>query len=150
MRLQFGPHKGRTTETLLLRVPDYAWWMLQHSPTSRLASDFARLAAVFDRKPFTTNCQSCGQDATHASAYAGSADLHPLCDECRIYDPGYVPLGFTADVRTFHAAVRHAENSSPRRRRRNVRAIVRNLARAKGSPRRVTEQSAQAFFERNS
>ena len=147
MRLQFGPHKGRTTETLLLRVPDYAWWVLEHSPTSRLAGDFSRLKAAFDARPFAAHCQSCGQDATHASAYAGSVDLHASCDECRLYEPAQAPLGFSGDLRTFQAAVRHAEATSPRRRRRNVRAIVRNLARAKGLPKRVTESAAERFFE---
>lgn len=147
VRLRYGPHGGRTTETLLLRVPDYAWWMLENSPTSRVSREFAELVTRFDAKPMTAHCQSCGQHATHASAYSGSVDLHFFCDECRLYE-GATPHGFSPDIRTVAAAVGHAETTSPRRRRRSVRAIVRNLARAKGLPRRVTEEAAEVFLRK--
>ena len=146
MRLRYGRHKGRTTESLLLRAPDYALWMLSVNPASRVSRAFRSLIAVLDAKPFVGSCQRCGRPATRAAAFAQSSRLLLFCDGCTLY-PHDPPVGLSSHIRTVDEAVAHVERHCRRRLRRETRAIVRNLARAKGLPPRVTEEVAEAFFD---
>lgn len=145
MRLQYGRHQGRTAETLLLRAPDYALWVMGHQPDGRLAQHFRELAAAFDARPLQCDCQACGAPATRAAALPERSELYFFCDACALY-PAAAPLGTAQDLRTLKDLADHVERTARRRAVARLRALVRRMAQAKGLPRRITEPGAEAFF----
>lgn len=145
MRLQYGRYQGRTAETLLLRTPDYALWVLRHQPEGRLAEYFQALVAAFDARPLQRACQACGAQATRAAALPGRGELYFFCDACALY-PDAAPLGAAQDLRTLADLADHVERTARRRAAPRLRALVRRMAQAKGLPRRITEPAATAFF----
>ncbi|MFN3515495.1 MAG: hypothetical protein ACK41C_20805 [Phenylobacterium sp.] len=145
MRLQYGRYQGRTAETLLLRAPDYAVWVMRHQPEGRLAQYFRDLITAFDARPINQPCQACGAAATRAAALPERSDLYFFCDDCALY-PNAAPAGAAQDLRTLADFVSHVERTARRRPVARLRAFVRRMAQAKGLPRRITEPAAEAFF----
>lgn len=145
MRLQYGRHQGRTAETLLLRAPDYALWVLRHQPDGRLAQHFRNLLAAFDARPLKRVCQACGAQATRAAALPERTELYFFCDACALY-PDAPPLGAAQDLRTLADLAAHVERTAQRRATARLRGLVRRMAQAKGLPNRITEPVAEAFF----
>lgn len=145
MRLQYGRYQGRTAETLLLRAPDYALWVLRHQPDGRLAHHFRDLMAAFDARPLERACQACGRGATRAAALPERCELYFFCDGCALY-PDAAPLGAAQDLRTLADLADHVERTARRRAIPRLRALVRRMGQAKGLPRRITEPAAGAFF----
>jgi hypothetical protein len=146
MRLQYGRYQGRTAETLLLRAPDYAAWVLRHQPDGRLAQHFRGLVAAFDARPLVRLCQACGAPAKRATTLPERADLYFFCDGCSLY-PDMPPLGSAQDLRTWADLVDHVERAARRRPAARLRAVVRRMAQAKGAPSRITEAAAASFFD---
>jgi hypothetical protein len=145
MRLRSGKHAGKTTEILLLSMPDWAQWMMNHHPDSPVSRDFRRLVAKFDGKPFTKRCDGCHRNATRVSAYRQWArDLMFWCDDCDPYNAGAV-RGRLTIVRTFNDALTHADLTCSGA-QGDKRDIIRALAAAKGLPVRLGEAQAIAFF----
>jgi hypothetical protein len=146
MGLQSGKHAGKTTETLLLKSPDWAQWMMSNHPDNPVSREFRRLVARFDAKPFTKICDRCRQQATRASAYQGSGrNLMFWCDDCNPYSSG-ASSGRLTVVRTFDDALRHIEFTCTAL-RGEKRDIINALAKGKGLPSRVGDAQAEAFFE---
>lgn len=145
MRLQYGRYQGRTAETLLLRAPDYALWVLRHQPDGRLAKHFRALIAALDARPLQTRCQACDGAATRAAAIPERPELYFFCDRCALY-PDAAPLGAAQDLRTLADLAAHVERTARRRPTARLRSFVRRMAQAKGLPRRITEPAAEAFF----
>jgi hypothetical protein len=82
MRLEFGKHKGKTPEEVLLKYPDYAQWMIEHLPASLHQTIIGRMQD-FDDKGITKHCHGkCGRKATRASACGDSGQLLLWCDKC--------------------------------------------------------------------
>jgi hypothetical protein len=131
-----------TAESLLLRAPDYVSWTMTNRPGGSLAQAFASLAQAFDARPIREAC-NCGAVATHVRAYSNSTDLILLCDSCRDRLPASDMLH---EVTSFAAALEHVAQTCTRGLRRHQRRIVRNLGRAKGMPRRITERTAACFL----
>jgi hypothetical protein len=145
MRLQYGRYQGRTAETLLLRAPDYALWVLRHRPDGKLAQCFRELIAAFNARPLQSPCQACGAQATRAAALPERSELYFFCDACALY-PDAAPFGAAQDLRTLAQLADHVERTARRRATARFRALVRGMAQAKGLPRRITESAAEAFF----
>lgn len=146
MRLQYGRYQGRTAETLLLRAPDYAAWVLRHRPDGRLGRHFRGLVAAFDARPLVRRCQACGAPATRAAAMPERSELYFFCNDCGLY-PDAPPLGSAGDLRTWTDVVDYVERAARRRPTARLRAIVRRMAQAKGAPPRITEAAAASFFD---
>lgn len=142
MRLRYGPYAGMTTESLLLRAPDYVSWTMVNRPGGSLAQAFASLAKAFDTRPIVEPC-TCGAIATHARAYINSTDLILLCDSCGDRLP---PNEVLQDVTAFAAALEHVSQRCARGLRRQQRRMIRKLGLAKGMPSRITEHAAEAFL----
>lgn len=147
MRLRFGAHQGRTTEALLLRAPDYAEWVLGHSPGGAIAKDFGDLIDAFDSKELRVPCTVCARPARRLYAYRDSAILIPRCESCTLYqDSGAESVA--RPISSFREALDHVSQTFSRAHRRGKRRIIRKLAAAKGCPARITEATAAAFFQR--
>lgn len=146
MRLQYGRYHGRTAETLLLRAPDYALWVMRNQPDGRLAQHFRALVAAFDARPLERACQACGEPATRAAALPERTELYFFCDRCTLY-PEPAPLGSAQDLRTWDDLTAHVERTARRRPTARLRAFVRRMAQAKGAAARITETAAASFFD---
>jgi hypothetical protein len=98
-------------------------------PMAKAAADARRLIKSFDHKALTVSCSGsrCQRPATRCSAYRGSPDLLPWCDECDIYDAGAIN-GRLTEVRTYAEALRHIEMTDNGT-TTGYRDITRSLAR---------------------
>jgi hypothetical protein len=146
MRFNKGKHEGKTFEEVLLKDPAYAQWLIANGAPA-IAKEFQRLIKVFDKKPMTAPCVECGSTATRATGYAGSPALFFWCESCdprrsgaSVADPSKLGL-----VRTFKNATRHIDDTLNGKNTAKAK-IVRQLALAKGLPKRAGEDAALAFF----
>lgn len=138
MILQFGKHRGKSVERVVLYEPDYALWALGQEATSvgfdELQDEIRRLIRDFDNKPFTQVCMGddCENTATRGTTYDGSNSLFWWCDECSPTQLGASPDKLRVvrtyfDVATYRSSRR---NTIPAYWSRRVLA----MARAKGLP----------------
>jgi hypothetical protein len=150
MVLNFGKHRGKLLETVVLKEPGYIQWMLlcedADGPLVRTQEEARQLITIFDARPFLRCCHnpSCDRSATYCSLYGGN--LSPLwwcneCDACSAGAPRY-KLNF---VQRYMHAVWHVPRFCGKR-EESQRCLIRMLAEAKGLPERVTESAARAFF----
>jgi hypothetical protein len=145
MRFQSGTYPGKTTEEVLLKFPDWAHWVANKNPDAKHSKAFLALAKKFKEKPFVVPCDGkCGELATRGTAYAGSPSLMFWCDDCSPTQSGASGSKLT-EVRTIGDVLRHIRHTANGHRGFS-RAIVRELAEAKGLPTRVGEKQALAFF----
>lgn len=151
MIVSFGKHKGMAVETLVLKEADYIRWVLLHpDPSGELASlrtEVSRLIAIFDQKPFVGKCSGagCARAPVRVSAYAGSADsIYQWCGSCDPYSEGAAD-GKLTFIQTYAQALRHV-TSTDRGVQSSYRTIVKNLAIAKGLPKRSGEVQVREFF----
>jgi len=143
MRFKSGKHEGNTTEEVLLKKPDFAQWTIERYPESPHGKAFIRLTQEFDDKPFTADCHGeCGRKATRATACRDSSVLYFWCDKC---DPLSTGARQVTIIYTLSGLLRHVDASAGGNRGLK-RRIVRNLAEAKGLPKRVGEAQALEFF----
>jgi hypothetical protein len=136
MRLRFGRYAGMTTEALVLRRPDYVVWMLREAPDGVVGRDLTNLVQRFDAKVVGGTAAACLAPPNQSDlvlADTARAETLPAC--------GLVCIG------GFWDAVAHVERTVVRGRRRALRRIVRNLAVARGMPRRFTDHAAIAFLQ---
>ncbi len=127
----------------MLRRPDYAVWMLRDAPDGVVSRIFADLIGRFDLRPLERACDSCGAPGRTVFAPPAQSALVCCCDACA---PA-AAAGGVVEVPNFAAALAHVETTFARRRREGFRRLVRDLARLKGAPARMTETAAAAFFE---
>ncbi len=136
MRLRFGRYAGMTTEALVLRRPDYVVWMLREAPDGMVGREFNGLIQRFDAQV------GGGTDGVACLAAPNQTDL-VISDAVkteRLAARGLNRIG------GFWDAVAHVECTGVRGRRQALRRLVRNLALARGMPRRFTDRAAHAFF----
>jgi hypothetical protein len=95
MIINFGKHRGKSVEWLVLKAPDYLKWILEQSaPTGNLASvkaEALRLVLLFDGKQITKECcgSNCRNTAIQFTAYVGNPSLiYAWCDTCDPYQLG--------------------------------------------------------------
>ncbi len=143
MRLRFGRYAGQTTETLVLRKPDYVVWMLREAPDGVAGRAFTTLIDRFDNAPVVGKCEACGAEAVRAFGLPFQSSLVRLCPACTptADNGGLVP------IEGFWDAHAHVDATFVRGRRLGLRRVVRELARAKGASRRLTEAAALRFFK---
>ena len=136
-----GKYKGKTAAYILLKYPDYAYWMMTRHPAWDLSVVFCGLVLHFDLKPFNVKCARCKRLATRATAYCGTGELQGYwCDR---HEPAHQRR--VSVVKTFEDAMRHVVRTCAFG-RAEKRAIVRELARAKGLPKDFTDRESLAFF----
>jgi hypothetical protein len=140
MRLRFGRYAGMTTESLILRRPDYVVWMLREAPDGVVGRDFTSLIQRFD-------AQIRGQANDAACLAAPNQTDLVVADAAKAERLGGCSL---SRLDGFWGAVAHVERTSVGGRRRALRRLVRNLALARGMPRRFTDRAAHAFLGRGS
>jgi hypothetical protein len=136
MRLRFGRYAGMTTEVLVLRRPDYVVWMPREAPDGMVGREFTDLIQRFDIQV------RGGADGAACLAAPNQTDLvvADAAEAERLAAGGLSPIG------GFWDAVAHVERTGVRGRRQALRRLVRNLALARGMPRRFTDRAALAFL----
>jgi hypothetical protein len=149
MSLDFGKHRGKLLETVVIKEPGYIHWMLSEDASGRMtrAQEKARrLIEIFDAKPLLYRCHNPDRDrtATYCSLYGDN--LSPLwwcdaCDPCSAGAPGY-KLNL---VKEYMHAVWHIRMHCGDR-EEGKRRLIRILAEAKGLPDRVTAKAVAEFF----
>jgi hypothetical protein len=152
MEIRSGKHEGKTTEELALKQqlalkqPDYAQWFIANVKASKVSDAFRSHFAAFDAKPFTAKCDGgCGRRARYGTTYTGAPTLYFWCDQCRPYSRG-ATSGKLQEVRTVRDVLGHIDHTMGGSRTWK-RDIVRQLAEAKGLPKRVGKAQALAFFQ---
>src|SRR5262249_18364207 len=141
---------GQLTPALLvLRQPDFVLWILgKEEATGRLAEarqEVIWLIRLFDERPIIEPCSGrCGGRATRCSLHQGGLRPRWWCDGCDASASTFTP-GKLVIVRTYRDAVRYV-NAFCGGRKQDLKVLVKELARAKGLPRRVGEAQAAAFF----
>jgi hypothetical protein len=145
MRIQSGKFEGKLIEVVFLKQPDYVQWMIYNAPGNALVQAFKKLIARYDSIQICEEkCHSCGSLATRASAYANTPDLMFWCGKCNPYNSG-ARSGTLTIVNSFHSAMSHVDSTAGGN-RNDKREIIRNLAEAKGLPKKITEKAALEFF----
>ena len=136
MRLRFGRYAGMTTEALILRRPDYVVWMLREAPDGVVGCDFTSLIQRFDARvrgvADDAVCLAAPNQTDLVVSDAVKAERLAACGLSRIDG--------------FWDAVAHVERTGARGHRQALRRLVRNLASARGMPRRFTDRAALAFL----
>jgi len=144
MLLKSGRHPGKTTEYVILVCANDASYIIDQHPDGVIGKEYRRLRKIFDAKPFVSDCYRCGETATRVSAYRGSPRLMLWCNECDPYSQG-ASAGKLDIFTSFDSAIAHVDYTC-----NGVRAfknmIVKDLAEAKGCPKRVTRKAALEFF----
>lgn len=144
MLIQSGKYEGRETQYVLLRMPDWANWMIANHPANPICRQFSRHVTALDAKPFQRPCRFCGKPAVLATAYRSNTDLEFWCGSCDPYGGGATPGKLTV-IRTYRDAVMHVESTCSGS-RTDIRAITKALAEAKGAPSRIGNPQAVAFL----
>jgi hypothetical protein len=148
MKLTFGKHKGKSVETVVLKEPDYALWILSiedaEEPLAHIRKEVQRLIDVFDSKPFVCKCYGCHcRTATRFSLAHPSPSAYWWCDECNPRSSGCD--GLLTIGRMYEEAMQYAGYCL---RKDHTKSLIRNLAEAKGLPERVGEKQAEEFFRK--
>jgi len=146
MKLTFGKHKGKCVETVILKEPEYALWILNKEdasePLAHIRKEVRRLIKVFDSKPFTIQCYGCHRrKATQFSLANPSPFAYWWCDECNPRSEGCD--GPMSVGRTYKEAMQYAQLCL---RKDHTKGLIRNLAEGKGLPKRVGDRQAEEFF----
>ena len=148
----FGKHRGKSVELVVLKFPDYAAWMSRKKNKSgglqEAMSLIRKLVKRFDSKPFVVKCsgQDCENLATRCSVYKDNVvDPAWWCDECNHYSYGARP-GHLAVVSTYVQALNHIGEYCGGKATLHQK-LIRELARAKGLPKRVGEKQAREFLK---
>lgn len=145
MKLTFGKYKGMSVETIVLKHPDYAMWLLSKTdagePLAHIRKEVACLIRIFDSKPFVCRCYRCHKTATRFSLAHPSPSVYWWCDECSPRSmgcDGLLSVGYT-----YEEAMQYAGLAL---RKDHTRGLIRDIAEAKGLPLRVGEKQATEFF----
>jgi hypothetical protein len=139
-----GPKAGKSTQELILKDPGWVQFFVGKNPQSKVTAELKRHDRALTARPFVEKCR-CKSFATRLSFYAGNATTSiSWCDECDPYSLG-ARRGTLTIVRTFMEAVRFVD-STCKGRRTDKRLVVRQLAEAKGLPKRVGQSAAIAFL----
>lgn len=146
MKLTFGKHKGKSVEIVVLKEPEYAMWILSKEdadePLAHIRKEVQRLINVFDSKPFARKCYGCSRrTTTRVSLAPPSPSAYWWCDECNPRSMGCD--GLLSIVQTYQEAMQYAGLCL---RKNHTKGLIRDLAEAKGLPKRVGEKQAEEFF----
>jgi hypothetical protein len=147
LKLTFGKHEGKSVEVVVLKEPEYAMWIFRKEdasgPLADIRKEVLRLINVFNSKPPTRNCSGCNlKMATRFSLASYTTGPYWWCDEC---DPRSIVYYKSLTLgKTYQDAMEYARRH--RLIKDHIKVLLRNIAEAKGLPRRVGEKQAEAFF----
>lgn len=151
MEVQFGKHAGKSLELIVLKEPDYLTWMLGQSDATgamkHAQKEAERLITIFDKKPFIKTCEgnSCGKPSTRCTVYTNNVRTpYWWCADCDPYQSG-ANRGKLYSVSTYRQALQHVTLHCGGR-TSDYKAIIKEMAIAKGLPSRVGKPQAQKFF----
>lgn len=103
MKRGFGKHSDKSIEVLLLKDPDYVFWMLDLEDSAgsmaRACAEASRLIAIFDEKPMLGTCAAslwerqvttatCSSGATTVEGKDGVAPQPATGQDSWILDSG--------------------------------------------------------------
>jgi hypothetical protein len=149
MLINFGKHRGYSTDWLVLNDPGYYWWMCGCCGGAghflEAYAEATRLLWHIDAKPFLVTCggDQCSNQATRVTAYDGVAQLKPWCDSCDPYSTGASP-GKLSIIRACRQAMNYVASTTGQS--SDQKAIINYLAQAKGLPAGADVFERQAFF----
>jgi hypothetical protein len=142
MDFRQGKHAGKSFEEVLLKDPATAQWLSVNGQTG-IAKEFQKLIERFDQKPMTVPCGICGNAATKATGYSeGGLILVFSCETC---DDPWIDEANGRVIRTFNDAMKFIDDTR-KGKKTTKREIIRELARAKGLPKRLSGDAAIDFF----
>ena len=151
MTVPFGKHKGTPVELLLLKEPDYVYWLFQQHDESasllRLKEKARSLFKKFDQKPFRLRkCMGghCSALATGITFYESNLAPYWWCDNCNVKQSGAVP-GKLRRISSYSQALSHVKMECDGR-RDSFKALITTMAQAKGLPPRAGKLQAAKFF----
>lgn len=148
MNALVGMHKGKPMEELVLKEPAYVHWLLGQAPSGPLLTmknEARRLIAKFDSKPYVVKCfERCGRTGTRLSVYGDSIAPYWWCDACDPYGLG-ANAGKLQIFGTYGAALDHVQFFCGGK-KTDYRALIKDMAKAKGLPARVGEVQLKSFF----
>jgi hypothetical protein len=144
MEMANGKHKGKTTAEIFLKEPDYAIWYMGELPESRAGKDLRRLEKIFDEKPLTAKCDGCSGKAIGVSGYQGGDMLYFWCAECNPTSSGAEARKLRYPINTYREVLAHVDLT--RGGASIKKAIVRNLAEAKGLTKPLNKKKLESFF----
>ncbi len=139
----------------IVTQPDYIHWLIEANltyPTMlAMRKDAIALIRIFDKLPIVTPCMThaytenqCDGPATVITLYGGSWAPYFWCEACaqahRPWDPPIV------EARTYFDALMHVKNTCDDS-REFKRRLIREIAYAKGWPRRATDEKICAFYK---
>lgn len=141
-------HKGKSVEIVVLKEPDYTMWVLHKEDAGQqlafIQKEVRRLISIFDSKPFTCKCYGCQRStATRFSLAHPSPSPYWWCDKCSPRSMGCD--GLLSVGRTYREAMQYA---GLRLGKDLTGGLIRDLAEAKGLPKRVGEKQAEIFFSK--
>jgi len=153
MLVTFGKHKGKSLETLVIKEPDYIKWVLDQyaaeGPLAKLREEAVRLTSIFDNKPILRQClgHQCTKRSVRFTAYTGVwSPLYYWCAKCDPYEQGALKGKLTVLTR-YREALQHVEFSCYGD-KAGYKAIIRDIALAKGLPQRSGESQVESFFHK--
>jgi len=145
MILKSGKNKGKSTEELVLKQPDWVQFFLSKNPGSKVGNELRAHIEFFDQKSFVKNCFGCKALATRSTLYAGNAeDAMYWCEECDPYSLG-ANQGKLSIVKRYAEALSFV-TARCKGSRGEKRDVIKQLGKAKGLPARVGKQAAIDFF----
>jgi hypothetical protein len=144
MEFRQGKHAGKSFEEVLLKDPATAQW-LSVKGAPGIAKEFQKLIKRFDQKPMTAPCASCGNTAAKAALFDGGTGLklYLYCDGC---EDAWTDEAEGRVLRTFDDAMKFIDDSRKGNKTAKT-AIIRELARAKGLPKKISGDAALDFFK---
>ena len=139
-------------ELLVLKEPRYIQWLLGQQAAQgemkRAQAEARRLIRLFDAKPFLKECFGSTPPAHLAercSVYGNVVDApYWWCNNCNPYQSG-ADAGKLQVISTYEGALNHVSFFCGNR-SRDYKALIKELAEAKGLPKRVSKAQAATFF----
>ena len=154
MKMPIGPHKGDIIETVIIKYPDFIFWLAERDPDPKfqwLYDAIQERVDIFDTKPFTNvQCAGridgveCTSPVTRFSLYRGSSIPSFWCSEC---DP--LQLGASEGKIEIHTTYYDAlwcldRADANREQKQN---LIRRLTEAKGVTGNLTEKKLVEFLQ---
>lgn len=150
MDFSFGKHENKSVIEVMIKDPSYIVWIMNQSNKSNFHEKVTLFAAhrieVFNKIPFQKKCNFGGCENTIDCCVLLKAESHWLCDTC--LQSMRDEFGRYSAVNTYLGAVNYVTClfDSPKARGENSMLLVRELARAKGLPKRATLFDISNFF----
>ncbi|MFA7418894.1 MAG: hypothetical protein WCZ90_04335 [Melioribacteraceae bacterium] len=149
MEITFGVHKGKTSQIVFLKEPNYVQWVLNKNSIYNdlliIKNNFRYLIEILDTKPFKGTCHNCRKPATRLAFWQGEvSSFYYSCDTCDSSSLG-ADEGQIRYVRTYSDAIKYVGNFCVGK--KNIyQKMIKSMASAKGLNGRLTKENAHTFF----